>query len=221
MKLEFKWNRKRRILLVFGVLCLIVDCVVVVGAEPPTGDPFPGAVFRTRDARTGRISSWDRSGGNRDFISFEPGETKELALLEGPGMITHLYVTPAARKPFLRNAILRMFWDDEENPSVEVPFGDFFCAGDCNPQLFTSHFVVINHGSGTIGYNSYFPMPFRKRARVTLENCGSDPVNMFWYHLEYEQYDRELPDDTAYFHAQWRREVPTQANGGEHSLATR
>jgi hypothetical protein len=212
MKPNLRLNRGHGILLVFSALFLVADFAAVRGAEPPISDPFAGAIFRTRDARTGRISSWDRTGGNRDFISFEPGETKELARLDGPGVITHLYATPAAGKAFLRNAILRMFWDDEKSPSVEVPFGDFFCAGDCNPRLFASHFVVVNHGSGTVGYNSYFPMPFRTRARVTLENCGREPVKMFWYHLEYELYDRELPADTAYFHAQWRREAPTKAN---------
>ena len=194
-------------------------CVFLLGrpdeaqaADPPAEDPFAGAIFRTRDARTGRVSSWDKTGGNRDFISFKAGETKELVRLDGPGAITHIYVTPAAGKAFLRKAVLRMFWDDEQSPSVEVPFGDFFCAGDCNPRLFASHFVVVNHGSGTIGYNAYFPMPFRKRARITLENCGKEAVTMFWYHIEYELYDRELPADTAYFHAQWRRENPTRVN---------
>jgi hypothetical protein len=183
-----------------------------LAAEPPTGDPFAGAIFRTRDARTGRVSSWDKTGGNSDFLMFKAGETKELVRLDGPGVLTHIYVTPGAGKAFLRNAVLRMYWDDEQNPSVEVPFGDFFCAGDCNPRLFASRFVVVNHGSGTIGYNAYFPMPFRKRARLTLENCGQEAVPAFWYHVEYELYDRELPTDAAYFHAHWRREAPTRTN---------
>jgi len=121
---------------------------VAQAAEPPGGDPFAGAVFRTREARTGRVSSWDQTGGNADFLSFKAGETKELVRLGGPGVLTHIYVTPGASKAFLRTAVLRMYWDDEQNPSVEVPFGDFFCAGDCNPRLFASRFVVVNHGSG-------------------------------------------------------------------------
>lgn len=181
------------------------------GRDPAAPPSDPAAVYRTRDARTGRVSSWDRSGGNRDFISFAPGERKELLALDGPGAITHVYMTPAASPAVLRSAVLRMFWDGETSPSVEVPLGDFFCAGECNPRLFASHFVVVNHGSGTIAYNAYFPMPFRKSARVTLENGGKEPIDMFWYHIEYELYDRDLPADAACFHAHWRRENPTRA----------
>jgi hypothetical protein len=203
----------RKVLLALGVLFVVADIPAAAAADPPAQDPFTGKAYRICDARTGRISSWDRTGGNRDFISFQPGETKELARLEGPGAITHIYMSPLTGGAFLRTAVLRMFWDDEQAPSVEVPFGDFFCAGECNPRLFASHYIVVNHG-GTIGYNAYFPMPFRKLARIMLENCGKDPV-LFWYHIEYELYDRALPADAAYFHALWRRENPTRVNPAE------
>jgi hypothetical protein len=211
-----RWSRssclkERRIRMARTItLCLFFFAAGLPATEPPVEDPFAGAIYRVRSARTGRISSWDRTGGNLDFLSFKPGETKEIVRLDGPGAITHVYMTPAAGPAFLRTAVLRMYWDDETAPSVESPFGDFFCAGECNPRLFASHHVVVNHGSGTIGYNAYFPMPFRKRARITIENCGKEAVAMFWCHIEYELYDRELPPDTACFHAQWRRENPTR-----------
>jgi len=82
---------------------------VAPAADPPARDPFAGAPYRIREARTGRISSWDRSGGNADFISLKPGETKELAKLDGPGAITHVYLTPATGPAFLRSAVLRMY----------------------------------------------------------------------------------------------------------------
>jgi hypothetical protein len=190
-----------------GLCC----CTLLLpAAETGPADSFAGAPYRLRNAHTGRVSSWDRTGDNRDFISFRPGETKELLSLDGPGALTHLYMTPAASPAFLRTAVLRIFWDDERSPSVEVPLGDFFCAGECSPRLFASHYVVVNHGSGTVAYNAYFPMPFRRRARVTLENGGPERVGMFWYHIEYERYDQPLPPDTAYFHAQWRREKLTR-----------
>jgi len=191
-------------------LCLCFLPVLLPAAESAAPDPFAGAPYRLRNARTGRVSSWDRTGDNRDFISFRPGETKELLSLDGPGALTHLYMTPAASPAVLRAAVLRIFWDGESSPSVEAPLGDFFCAGECSPRLFASHYVVVNHGSGTIAYNSYFPMPFCKRARVTLENGGQERIEMFWYHIEYERYDQPLPSDTACFHAQWRREKPTR-----------
>ena len=195
----------------YALLCLCLGCCTasLPAAESAPADPFAGAPYRLRHARSGRVSSWDRTGDNRDFISFRPGETKELLALEGPGALTHLYMTPAAPPEFLRRAVLRIYWDEESSPSVEAPLGDFFCAGECRPRLFASHYVVVNHGSGTIGYNSYFPMPFRTRARVTLENAGKDRGDMFWYHIEYERYDQSLPADAAYFHAQWRREKLT------------
>jgi len=191
-------------------LCLWSSPAGWAAAQTGSPDPFAGAPYRLRQARTGRVSSWDRTGGNRDFISFRPGETKELLSLNGPGALTHLYMTPAAPPAFLRKGVLRIFWDEETTPSVEVPLGDFFCAGECRPRLFASHYVVVNHGSGTIAYNAYFPMPFRKSARVTLENTGKERVDMFWYHIEYERYDQPLPADAAYFHAQWRREKLTR-----------
>jgi hypothetical protein len=194
---------------------------VLTAAESGAPDPFAGVPYRLRHARTGRVSSWDRTGDNRDFISFRPGETKELLSLDGPGALTHLYMTPAAPPAFLRTAVLRIFWDDESSPSVEAPFGDFFCAGECSPRLFTSHYVVVNHGSGTIAYNAYFPMPFRKRARVTLENTGTNRVEMFWYHIEFERYEQPLPADAAYFHARWRREKLTSVRkDGPEAVAT-
>jgi hypothetical protein len=196
-----------------AVLTPSLLAALLPAAEPPGPDPFAGAVYRLKEARTGRVSSWDRTGDNRDFISFGPGETKELLSLEGPGAITHVYMTPAASPAVLRAAVVRMFWDGEATPSVEVPLGDFFCNGECSTRLFASHFVVVNHGSGTIAFNAYFPMPFRKSARVTLWNGGKEPIPMFWYHIEYELYDRDLPADTAYFHAQWRRENPTKVKG--------
>ena len=112
------------------LLPLLLLAMRPASAVEPEG-PAQEAVYRVRDARTGRVSSWDRSGDNRDFISFAAGETKELLNLDGPGIITHVYMTPAAGPAFLRSAVLRMYWDDEETPSVEVPFGDFFCAGEC------------------------------------------------------------------------------------------
>jgi len=176
-------------------------------------DPFEGAIYRTRNVRTGRISSWDHTGGNRDFLSIQPGETKELFRMDGPGCITHIYCTPAGPPTILRTAVLRMYWDGEDGPSVQVPLGDFFATGDCNVRLFASPFVVVNHGPGTTAYNAYFPMPFRKEGRITLENGDLRPIRAFWYHIEYELYDRDFPADTAYFHAQWRRENPTRVLG--------
>ena len=105
-------------------------------------------ITRLRRARARRASSWDRSGGNIDCIKISPGETAVLADISGPGAITHLYATMI--EPDLmdyRDAVLRMYWDGESTPSVEVPFGDFFCIGNCTVRRFSSLMMAINLGA--------------------------------------------------------------------------
>jgi hypothetical protein len=164
------------------------------------------------------VSSWDQTGGNDDCIRIDPGQTQVLADIKGPGKITHIYFTMI--DPNLldyREAILRMYWDEEETPSVEVPFGDFFCIGHCTVRRFASLMVAVNPGClpqpVNNGLNCYFPMPFAKRARITLENQSDryfgGGFGRVWYHIDYE-IDREPPSaDIGRFHAQWRRENPT------------
>ena len=131
-----------------------------------------------------------------------PGHaTVILADIDGPGAIQHIWltVTPAA----WRQLVLRCYWDDEEAPSVETPLGDFFCNGwgvRCN---IASLPVAVNPAGG---FNSYWEMPFRKRARITIENLRPDEVRGFYYQITYALTDVE--DDRAYLHAQWRRNNP-------------
>jgi len=160
--------------------------------------------------RNKRVSSWDRSGGNRDFITIQPGEKAVLADIKGAGCINHIYFTIlTADRQYLRKLLLRMYWDQEENPSVEVPFGDFFGAGHCRIVFFRSLMICVNEGAPglTVGFNSYFPMPFSERAKIELLNESEFPMNAVWYHFDYEEYD-ELDENLGRFHAQWRRENP-------------
>ena len=175
-------------------------------------------MFLLKDARSKRASSWDRTGGNVDAISIDAGKTATLADVSGAGCIRHIYFTTNHPDRFyFRKAILRMFWDDEKRPSVEVPFGDFFGLGFCETRFFTSLLVTVNPGidppsrnGALIGLNSYFPMPFSKRALITLENDSEAPFGACWYHIDYEEHD-SLPSDMGRFHAQWRRENPCKA----------
>lgn len=139
----------------------------------------------------------------------EPGSTEILAEIDGPGIIKHIWITVADETddgPFvLRDLVLRMYWDDERHPSVEVPLGDFFCNGHamrCNVN--SEPIVVVPEG----GFNCYFPMPFRQGAKITIESQHTETIPMFFYQIDYTVVP-ELDDDTAYFHAQWRRENPT------------
>jgi len=171
------------------------------------------------DARTKRASSWDTTGRNADFLRIQPGENRVLADISGPGCITHFYFTMILPDMLdFRQAVLRMFWDGEDSPSVEVPLGDFFCVGNCILRRFTSLMVTINAGAGiqrNSGFNCYFPMPFADGARIEIENQSprvlGGRAGAFWYHIEYEEYDSPPADDLGRFHAQWRRENLTTA----------
>jgi len=100
--------------------------------------------------------------------------------------------------------IIRMYWDNEQEPSVEVPLGDFFCNGWCERSNVNSMPISVNPAGGM---NSYWQMPFRKQARITVENRTQETV-VLYYQVDYTLTD--VPDDSAYFHAQWRRSNPLE-----------
>lgn len=167
-----------------------------------------------KDYRSKRISSWDRTGGNRDWVTLSSGGKAVLADIKGSGCIRHMYATLLSFDRFCyRNLIIRMYWDDEEKPSVEVPLGDFFGIGHCKVRYFTSLLLTVNSGDpsiGTHGLNSYFPMPFSKRCLIEVVNESQFQLDALWYHIDYEEYP-EPEDGLARFHAQWRRENPCKA----------
>ena len=137
------------------------------------------------------------------WINIKGGETATLADIEGSGAIQHIWMTPAG-VPW-RSAILRIYWDGEETPSVECPLGDFFAAGWATREDFkqvNSAVVTVNPGSA---FNCYWPMPFRKRCKVTIENRNDAQMSVY-YSIDYAL--AEVPDDAAYFHAQFRRVNP-------------
>ncbi len=131
-----------------------------------------------------------------------PGhETVTLAEIDGPGAIQHIWLT--VHPTWWRRLVLRIYWDDEPTPSVETPLGDFFASGWGERCNIASIPVAVNPAGG---FNSYWELPFRQRARITVENLVPDPVTGFYYQITYAL--TEVPDDCAYFHAQWRRSNP-------------
>lgn len=134
-------------------------------------------------------------------IDIAPSETVTLAEIEGPGAIQHIWLT--VHPTFWRRLVLRMYWDDEETPSVETPLGDFFANGWCERCNISSLPIAVNPAGG---FNSYWEMPFRKSARITLENINPDACRGFYYQITYALTD--VPEDSAYLHAQWRRSNP-------------
>src|ERR1700761_3159848 len=180
-------------------------------------------IYRTSDAQTFSISPENLTGEKgkggmatqgtganaaRDLgqgwkispsIRVEPGQTLTLADVSGSGAIQHIWMTPTGD---WRLSILRMYWDGETDPSVEVPVGDFFAMGWDKYAPISSLAVCVNPGSS---FNSYWPMPFRKKAHITLENLDDKPM-VIYYQIDYTK--AAVPADAAYFHAQFRRVNP-------------
>jgi hypothetical protein len=128
------------------------------------------------------------------------GETQVLADIEGPGAIQHIWLTTHQRD--WRSLLFRIFWEGDERPAVETPLGDFFCNGWCEFSQVSSLPIAVNPNGG---FNSYWEMPFRRSARITVENLGDEQATLY-YQVDYVL--TEIPDDVAYLHAQWRRSNP-------------
>lgn len=157
-----------------------------------------------RNHRNARASSYDTTGANADFWVIYAGDRTVITDVHGAGIIRHIWMTLACEEPaFLRKIVLRIFWDDEPNPSVEAPIGDFFGLGHARTTYFTS----LPLSMFDRGFNCFFPMPFSKRARIEVRNeCSQAPLILYFY-VDYEIHER-LPDRFGTFHAQWRRENP-------------
>jgi len=179
------------------------------------GNSSMRALVYPRQARTRRVSSWDRTGGNHDFVYVEAGETIMLADIHASGCINHIWVTVNAEDPsYLRQVVLRMYWDDESDPSVESPLGDFFGVGHARVSHYVSMPLSMITGAepeiaNQAAMNCFFAMPFATRARILLHNESSLPLTSLYYHIDFEE--RTAIDTELRFHALWRREFPTQA----------
>ena len=132
-------------------------------------------------------------------VIIESGKTFEICDMEGPGVIQQIWMTPTGN---WRYSILRIYWDGSEHPSVECPVGDFFACGWGQYAPVSSLAVCVNPGSA---FNCYWPMPFRKRCRITMENIAAESMKLF-YQVNYAL--QEIPEEAAYLHAQFRRTNP-------------
>jgi hypothetical protein len=130
------------------------------------------------------------------FIIINPGETFTMADIAGPGAIQHIWMTPTGNFNF---SIFRVYYDNEENPSVESPVGPFFGIAWNEFSPLNSLAVCVNPGSA---FNSYWKMPFRKNCKITMQNMDTQPMRLY-YQVDYTLTD--VPSDEAYFHAQYRR----------------
>jgi hypothetical protein len=170
-----------------------------ISAENPTGEKGKGAMATTG---TGEHCARELGVGWKvsPSIRLEPGKVTVLAEISGPGVIQHIWMTCGAAA--WRSLVLRFCWDDEEQSSIAVPYGDFFCNGWCSLAPVSSLPIAANPNGG---FNSYWEMPFRKAARITIENLSAEPVTLY-YQITYAL--TAVPDSAAYFHAEWRRNNP-------------
>jgi hypothetical protein len=177
-------------------------------ADPASVQPAHLPTYaRLQDYRTLKQSSYDRTGGNRDFWPIGPGQSRDVFQSEGPGIITHIWFTIASQSQHhLKELVLRMYWEGNEKPSVETPVGDFFGLTLGDYFLFQSALVNC---SSVKALNAYFAMPFRKSARISITNEGAHPVGSFYSNIDY-QLVSALPADAMYFHAQYRQATPTK-----------
>ena len=140
----------------------------------------------------------------RPCITLPPRSVTTLMDVDGPGCIQHIWITVDGSANWLRDLIVRMYWDGEAEASVEAPLGDFFC----NAAGYQANIMAVPiNVNPRNGMNCYFPMPFRKHAKITIENRNPDKEREgFFYTINYALTD--IADDDAYFHAQFRRSNP-------------
>ena len=137
-------------------------------------------------------------------VVIKAGTTFTVGEITGPGCIQQIWITPSGN---WRTSILRFYWDGEKEPSIECPVGDFFACGLGKYAQINSLPVCVNPGSA---FNCYWSMPFRKKARITMENLDTNDM-VFFYQVNYTL--TEVPNDAAYFHAQFRREAKHKQKG--------
>lgn len=131
------------------------------------------------------------------YVRINSGETFTMAEIEGPGAIQHIWMTPTGN---WKISIIRIYWDDEKEPSVEVPVGDFFGMGWNEYTHLNSLPIQVNPGSA---FNTYWVMPFRKKCKITMTNINEHEAMTLYYQVDYTL--TQVPEDAAYFHAQYRR----------------
>jgi len=168
-----------------------------ITAENPTGAKGQGG--KAMGGRKGMPCLWN----------FKKDSIYTFAEIEGPGVIRHIWITVLNNEPNpakMRNLILRFYWDDQDTPSVEVPLSDFFGVSHGRTRPLESEFLMIAEGKG---FNCYFPMPFKKNARLVIHNESDEDVTpAFFYQVDYTLGDK-ITEDTPYFHAQFRRDLNT------------
>lgn len=213
---------------IYFLICFFLSSNLFAQGEYNGIDASMSNIYRLSDAKTRSISPENFKGAkgqggmaiegtgknaSRDLgqgwkvspsVIIKAHSTFTVAEIDGPGSIQHIWMTPTG---VWRNSIIRFYWDGETTPSVEAPVGDFFCMGWNQYSHLQSLAVCVNPGSA---FNCYWPMPFRKKCRITMENID-DKDMVLYYQVDYVL--TKVPSDAAYFHAQFRRVNPLPYKG--------
>jgi len=223
-----------RAMLTTCLLPLVVSC-----SQPPSGGGLLESLAMPQDGRSMRVTSTMRIGevrrggaarkinpkadpkgdleeaSNFDNFTIPPGETHVLMDEKGPGVITHMWITflgpgPQGWAPKgaanHQEMLLRIYWDGNTRPAVEAPVGDFFANCFGKRSEVNSLPVIVEDADS---YNCYWRMPFRKSARIEIENQSDKPIALLYYNIDWIKKDK-LPADTPYFYAQYRQEYPVE-----------
>ncbi|GMV97158.1 MAG: DUF2961 domain-containing protein [Phycisphaerae bacterium] len=183
----------------------------------PVGFPDPYRLAQPKNFTAHRASSnnpdWSSNDDSKRPI---PGETVVLADLQGPGVITHIWMTIADNEyGWPRLLRLRIYYDGSDTPSVDAPIGDFFAVGNGFEAEVES--LMVRNSSAGRARNCYWPMPFKKSCQVTVTNEGRRRVTMLYYHVDWNKVP-SLPADTPYFHAWYRQALPAPADGSNYEF---
>jgi hypothetical protein len=193
----------------FGILAVLILGPTFLPGQKPSETAEELDVARIKTYSAARVSSANRLvASNDDSKRILPGETLVMADLKGAGAITHIWLTVADNEyAWPRLVRLRVYYDGHKTPSVDAPLGDFFAVGHGSERNVDSN--MIRDSSMGRARNSYWLMPYRKSCRITVTNEGNRMVAMFYYHVDYRNYD-SLPEDVGYFHAYYRQERPAR-----------
>jgi hypothetical protein len=204
-------NQLKRLLLVAAL------SAGFTGAMDAFAAGLDGLTTIKQQAKSKRVSSYDRSGGNNDRMENIPnGERRVLCDLKGAGVINHIWITIAPPPPGLNrnDIILRMYWDGNEFPSVESPIGPFFGQGWDEAYSYVSMPIVAGPIEGR-ALVSYFKMPFAKGAKIEVENQTGRSIEAFYYYVDYVELP-ELAEHTGYFHAWYNHQLTETRPEGEN-----
>lgn len=174
-------------------------------------------IYRERNGERKRASSYDTTGGNRDYVKIFPGDVKEICHIKDNGVINHIWMTMAPLDDSLeeylhRKVVIRMYWDGEETPSVQAPIGDFYGLGHGITKNYVSAPLQMSPEDGR-SMNCWFPMPFSESARIEIES-NADAGIKFYFYVDYESYEEPIDSDLR-FHAHWHREITEGVNFDE------